>query len=141
MGVVRPRLQKARGRDKRPKRSQINGMLHSLCFAGKTKKSVMCSHCLSDNHSSERCSEAPRAPSTGEGLARERWGIVEAADWHRHPKPPEGHAPHQQAKLELSICYNLQEPWSIPMPKLSLIERGIYTSSRVRSAHVSLSAQ
>ena len=39
--------------------SQINGTLYSLCFAGKAKKSAICYHCLSDNHPSERCPEAP----------------------------------------------------------------------------------
>ena len=43
--------------------SQINGTLYSLCFAGKAKKSAVCAHCLSDNHSTERCPEAPPSSS------------------------------------------------------------------------------
>jgi hypothetical protein len=39
--------------------SHINGMLYSLCFAGKAKRSAICVYCLSDNHASERCPEAP----------------------------------------------------------------------------------
>ena len=45
--------------------SQINGTLYSLCFAGKAKKSAICAHCLSDNHSTDRCPEAPPTASKG----------------------------------------------------------------------------
>ena len=39
--------------------SHINGTLYSLCFAGKAKRSAICIYCLSDNHTSEKCPEAP----------------------------------------------------------------------------------
>ena len=39
--------------------SHINGTLYSLCFAGKVKHNVICIYCLSDNHASEKCPEAP----------------------------------------------------------------------------------
>ena len=45
--------------------SHINGTLYSLCFAGKAKRSAICVHCLSDNHSSERCPEAPPTSKPG----------------------------------------------------------------------------
>ena len=43
--------------------SQIKGMLYSLCFAGKGRRSAVCIHCLSDNHASERCPDAPATTS------------------------------------------------------------------------------
>ena len=45
--------------------SQINGTLYSLCFAGKAKKSAICAHCLSDNHSTELCPTFEQQKSTG----------------------------------------------------------------------------
>lgn len=39
--------------------SQVNTTLYSLCFAGRAKRSSICAHCLSDNHTSESCLEAP----------------------------------------------------------------------------------
>lgn len=45
--------------------SHINGTLYSLCFAGKTKHSKICIHCLSDNHSSNQCPEAPPRTKPG----------------------------------------------------------------------------
>lgn len=44
--------------------SQINGTLYSLCFAGKGRRSAVCIHCLSDNHASERCPDAPAISAT-----------------------------------------------------------------------------
>ena len=35
--------------------SRLNPMLYSLCFAGKAKQHVVCSFCLSDNHTTEHC--------------------------------------------------------------------------------------
>ena len=45
--------------------SQINGTLYSLCFAGKAKHNAICMHCLSDNHVSDRCPEAPSNTKQG----------------------------------------------------------------------------
>ena len=39
--------------------SKLNPTLYSLCFAGKARRHVVCSFCLSDNHSSEQCPENP----------------------------------------------------------------------------------
>ena len=44
--------------------SQVNTTLYSLCFAGRAKRSSICAHCLSDNHTSENCPEAPSAPAS-----------------------------------------------------------------------------
>ena len=44
--------------------SQVNTTLYSLCFAGRAKRSSICAHCLSDNHTSENCPEAPSAPTS-----------------------------------------------------------------------------
>ena len=37
--------------------SKLNLTLYSLCFAGKAKCHIVCSFCLSDNHSSDQCPE------------------------------------------------------------------------------------
>ena len=47
--------------------SQINGTLYSLCFAGKGRRSAVCIHCLSDNHTSKRCPDAPAATGKPRG--------------------------------------------------------------------------
>ena len=39
--------------------SRINTTLYSLCFAGQAKRGQVCSHCLSNNHQSDNCPEAP----------------------------------------------------------------------------------
>ena len=39
--------------------SRLNPTLYSLCFAGKARRHVVCSFCLSDNHSSDQCPENP----------------------------------------------------------------------------------
>ena len=39
--------------------SRINTTLYSLCFAGRAKRGHVCTHCLSNNHQSEACPEAP----------------------------------------------------------------------------------
>ena len=39
--------------------SRINTTLYSLCFAGRAKRGQVCSHCLSNNHQSDACPEAP----------------------------------------------------------------------------------
>ena len=39
--------------------SRINTTLYSLCFAGRAKRGQVCSHCLSNNHQSDNCPEAP----------------------------------------------------------------------------------
>lgn len=46
--------------------SRINTTLYSLCFAGRAKRGKVCTHCLSNNHQSDACPEAPaphRAPT------------------------------------------------------------------------------
>ena len=40
--------------------SRISPTLFSLCFAGKARRNVACSHCLSDNHVSDNCPDNPR---------------------------------------------------------------------------------
>ena len=35
--------------------SRVNPTLYSLCFAGKAKRSMLCTHCLSDSHKREQC--------------------------------------------------------------------------------------
>ena len=39
--------------------SRLNPTLFSLCFAGKAKRNIVCSHCLSDNHVSDSCPDNP----------------------------------------------------------------------------------
>ena len=39
--------------------SRINTTLYSLCFAGRAKRGNVCTHCLSNNHPSDACPEAP----------------------------------------------------------------------------------
>lgn len=43
--------------------SRINTTLYSLCFAGRAKRNNVCAFCLSNNHPSERCPEAPMQPA------------------------------------------------------------------------------
>lgn len=43
--------------------SRLNPTLYSLCFAGKAKRHIVCSLCLSDNHASENCPENSNLPS------------------------------------------------------------------------------
>ena len=40
--------------------SQLNPTLYSLCFAGRAKRDLVCTNCLSHDHKSEDCSEAGR---------------------------------------------------------------------------------
>ena len=39
--------------------SRLNPTLYSLCFAGRAKRHIACSFCLSDNHASDHCPENP----------------------------------------------------------------------------------
>ena len=45
--------------------SRLNPTIYSLCFAGKAKKNVVCSHCLSDSHASVNCPENMTFPWQG----------------------------------------------------------------------------
>ena len=42
--------------------SRLNPTLYSLCFAGKAKRNVACTHCISDNHTSDNCPDNPTRP-------------------------------------------------------------------------------
>ena len=63
--------------------SQINGTLYSLCFAGKGRRNATCVHCLSDNHGSDHCPDAPATASKTRASTNELCRLFNAAGGSR----------------------------------------------------------
>ena len=76
--------------------SRLNPTLYSLCFAGKARRHIVCSFCLSDNHSSDQCPENP--------------SVLPAAFTSYHTQPGPAPTPTGAPKLEkLCNLFNAKE--------------------------------
>ena len=75
--------------------SRLNPTLFSLCFAGKARRNVACTYCLSDNHGSDGCPENPSKVTLP-------WQVASWTTQHSNTPP-------RSAKTRICYLYNSRQ--------------------------------